>query len=602
MKRFLSFFTFPFVTLLSVCCITASAASEDTSTLPSGLPYDGIEAAVDEYVEENQDTAVGMTCAVFDRTHIIFQKEYGYIDKENQIALTEDSVLDWGSISKTLIWVSAMQLWEAGQLDLEQDIRAYLPDGFLDELRYDTPITILDLMNHQGGFQNTLTDMYLQDYDRILPLDEQLQKTMPIQIFEPGTVTSYSNWGSALAAYVIECISGQSFDAYVREHIFEPLGMEHTAIRPDLSDQMEVLEKRLETKAYWPNGQKRLVSFYHISLYPCGMCTGTMNDFILYAQALIPDEDKPCPLFRNEETLQLLFSPTSYIGDSDNPRICHGFSVSYYGVPVVGHGGNSSACSAQLNIDLESGIGTLVMANQFCEEIFTKKMMPIIYGTYDTAENLGMPEITEEQYVRFSDTIWEGPLSILNMLMVKTVYYLPDNSLPWIFSETGNRFEFSEPVDLVGISPQTYFLDTILILLLPVIILYQITTGGIHGLIIRPLKKRRMKKKNLVYPSNPLRSCHYISCGLIAVWIINLAVLSYQILLANAPSEHYLWQIAMNGILGLLMLGAILWTVWNRKKNTQKGFWKFAPFITDFCLLVIVIIIIRFDMYQFWRL
>lgn len=588
--------------LLFFCSMTVYAAPESTAELPSGLPYADLEDTVDEYVEENQDTTVGMTCAVFDRDQILFQKEYGYADKENQIALTEDSVLDWGSVSKTLIWVSAMQLWESGQLDLEKDVREYLPEGFLDELRYDTPITMIDLMNHQGGFQDNLTDMYLQDYDRVLPLNEQLQKNMPVQVFEPGTVTAYSNWGSSLAAYVIECVSGQSFDNYVKEHIFEPLGMEHTAIRPDLSDQEGVLEKRLETKAYWSDGTKRSVSFYHISLYPCGMCAGTMNDFILYAQALIPDEDRPCPLFKNAETLEILLSPTSYIGDSDNARICHGFLMTYYGVPVFGHGGNSYACSTQLNIDPESGIGTLVMTNQFSEEVYTKKMMPLIYGTYDTTSNLGMPQTSDQQYTRFSNTIWEGSLSIFNMLMFKTVYTNPDSNVPYFFMEKEGRIEFAEAVDLVVIPAHTFFFDTILILLLPVIFLYLLVSGGIHGLIVRPLQKHKQKKLNLAYAPDLLKRWHYISCGLIAVWFLNLIIIYYQVLFANAPTEHYLWQIAMNGILGLLMIGAILWMIRKRKKYVQKGFWKIAPFITGFCLLVTVIIIIRFDMYQFWRL
>lgn len=601
MKRL--FFVCSLMVLLFLDSTTASALSEK---LPSGMPYDEIETTVDDYVKKNQDTTVGMECAIFDRNHVIFQKEYGYINKEEKIALDQNSVLDWGSISKTLIWVSAMQLWESGQLNLDRDIREYLPDGYLNFLRYDTPITMTNLMNHQGGFQESLSDIYFRDYNRVLPLKEQLKKRPPTQIYEPGTVTAYSNWGSALAAYVIECISGQSYDQYVREHIFEPLGMNHTAIRPDLSDQHGMLDKRLECKGYWSNGSRRSVSFYYISLYPCGMCTGTMNDLILYTQALIPNNGQACPLFQKEETLKELLSPTSYIGDSQNARICHGFEVDYYGVPVLGHGGNSACCSSQMYIDTESGIGTVVMANQFLETQYTEKMMPLIYGNYDTDSNLGMHKTTKEQYVRFSNTIWEGPLSILNMLMSKTLYCIPDDDIPWSFSEKRQRFEFADTCDLLVISPQAFYLDTILILLLPVIFLYLVITAGVHGLIIHPIRKRRSKKQNIESSPNRLAHWHYISSGLIAIWMINLAVIAYQVLLANAPSEYYLWQIGLNGILGILMAAVII-AMWRnylscKKKNTQKGFWKLTPTITGFCLLVCLIIIIRFDMYQFWKL
>lgn len=604
MKRF--FFGLPLIMLLILCCTTAPAVSASTGKLPSGMSYDDIETSIDAYVKEHKNTTVGMECAVFDKNDVIFQKQYGYINKEDKIALKEDSVLDWGSITKTLIWVSAMQLWESGQLDFEKDIREYLPDGYLNFLRYDSPITFTNLMNHQGGFQESMSDIYLQDYDRILPLNEQLQKNPPIQIFEPGTVTAYSNWGSALAAYVLECVSKETFDNYVRKHIFEPLEMNHTAIRPDLSDQKGILEKRLECKGYWSNGTRRSVSFYYISLYPCGMCTGTMGDLILYTQALIPDNDKPCPLFQKKETLQQLLSPTSYIGDSKNARICHGFLVDYYGVPVLGHGGNSACCSSQICIDTASGIGTVVMTNQYLEEVYTQKMMPLIYGTYDSSSNLGMHKTSKEQYVRYSNTIWEGPLSILNMLLSKTLYTIPEDDIPWFFSEKEKRFEFADTCDLVAISPQAFYLDTTLILLLPIILLYLVTTSGIHGLIIQPLRKRRHKKQNIELSPNLLARWHYISCGLIAIWMINLAVMVYQVLLANSPSEYYLWQIGMNGILGILMIAAII-AMWRnylciKKEHTQKGFWKLTPYITGFCLLVCIIIIIRFDMYQFWRL
>ncbi len=56
-------------------------------------------------------------------------------------------------IAKLTVWVSVMQLWEEGKIDLEADIKTYLPEGSsLRNLRYDKPITMLDLMNHQAGF------------------------------------------------------------------------------------------------------------------------------------------------------------------------------------------------------------------------------------------------------------------------------------------------------------------------------------------------------------------------------------------------------------------------------------------------------------------
>ncbi len=576
----------------------------EENKLPSGLPWNDLEITIDSYVKEHQKTTAGMECAVFDREHVIFQKEYGYVNKEKQLALHKDSVLDWGSITKLLVWVSAMQLWERGELDLERDVREYLPEGFLDGLRYDTPITMIDLMNHQGGFQEHLTDIYFQDYEKVLPLKEQLQKTMPVQVFEPGSVTAYSNWGSALAGYVVSCISGQSFDAYVKEHIFEPLGMKDTAIRPDLSDREGMMEKRSELQGYWASGKRRELSFMYVSLYPCGMCVGTLSDLVVFAQALIPAAGTSSPLFQKEETLEQMLSPTSYIGDSKNARNCHGLLVTYFGVPVVGHGGNSYTCSSQLCIDLESGIGTVVMTNQYEEEVYTKQMMPLIYGSYDTSSNLGMPVSSEEQYVVMAGTIWEGPFSILRMAL-KTFYTAPPDNTPYMLLEEEGRIEFGDITDMVIISPTAFYLDTILILLLPFIGLYIILTAVIPALIIQPVRRLCHRRNKTDTSPNMTAGWHYICGIIIMLWIANVINIIYQIALINPPSEYYLWCMGLNAVLGALMIVALIWLLVNRKKlkaANRKLFWKAAPVITGFCLLVSIAVILRFQMYQFWRI
>ena len=97
-----------------------------------------------------------------------------------------------------------MQLKEQGVLDLEEDIRKYLPDGFLTHLHYDKPVTMLHLMNHTAGFDELLYDLETADEKEIIPLRNFLKKYQPNQSFEPGVISSYSNWGAALAAYIVE--------------------------------------------------------------------------------------------------------------------------------------------------------------------------------------------------------------------------------------------------------------------------------------------------------------------------------------------------------------------------------------------------------------
>ena len=111
-----------------------------------------------------------MSVAVFDGEndiHII----YGKSDIENDISANEDTVYEWGSVSKLLVWTSAMQLYEQGKLDLNKDICSYLPEGFLSKLNYDTPITMTDLMNHSAGFLTPYKEIETSDINAIITLE-----------------------------------------------------------------------------------------------------------------------------------------------------------------------------------------------------------------------------------------------------------------------------------------------------------------------------------------------------------------------------------------------------------------------------------------------
>lgn len=151
-------------------------------TLPSGLPYGDLPDAVERYVKEHEETTCGMNVIIYDRDGTIYRQAFGYMDKENSLKSELDTVYEWGSISKLLVWVSVMQLHEAGKIDLHADIRDALPEGFLKNLSFDEPITMLDLMNHQAGFE----DMYFiqtADLGEMDSLEEVLRTRQPKQVY-----------------------------------------------------------------------------------------------------------------------------------------------------------------------------------------------------------------------------------------------------------------------------------------------------------------------------------------------------------------------------------------------------------------------------------
>lgn len=117
---------------------------------------------------------------------VVLSKGYGYADVEQQIPVSPDTVMEWGSISKLAVWTSVMQLAEQGKLDLNEDIRKLLPEHFLTKLEYDEPITMLHLMNHNAGFEEYMFDMAYQSPEEVRSLEEGLKLAQPAQIYRPG--------------------------------------------------------------------------------------------------------------------------------------------------------------------------------------------------------------------------------------------------------------------------------------------------------------------------------------------------------------------------------------------------------------------------------
>ena len=129
-------------------------ACAEQQKLPSDTPYEQIGQRIEDYYKEQERTSAGLATTVFDKDgNTLYQNNFGYMDKEKKLAVDDSSVVEWGSTTKITVWVGVMQLWEEGKIDFKTDIKDYLPKDFLKgKLKYDKPITMPNLMNHQAGF------------------------------------------------------------------------------------------------------------------------------------------------------------------------------------------------------------------------------------------------------------------------------------------------------------------------------------------------------------------------------------------------------------------------------------------------------------------
>jgi len=342
-----------------------------------------LEISLDKFIEERKDATAGVSFAIFENGNLIIRKDIGYTDVQNKVLVDENSVFEWGSVSKLLIWVSALQLYENGKLDLNEDIEKYLPKNFLSNKKFDKKITFIDLMNHQAGFQETIYPVETTNEEIIKnnTLKKALIYSMPSQIYEPKSVTAYSNWGAALGAYIIENITNQDFASYVHENIFNKIGMKHTALLPDWSDNNWVKETRnkMNSYSYFDTVKEDFGSnVSNILLYPSGAATGTASDFYLFTEALIPGND--LNLFNNPKTLEKLYEPTLYYTNVNKVRNSHGFWTLEYSNTVYGHGGNTVGFTSSLWIDIENKKAVAVMSNEQGETAYNYGLHPLVFG------------------------------------------------------------------------------------------------------------------------------------------------------------------------------------------------------------------------------
>jgi len=165
-----------------------------------------------------------------------------------------------------------MQLYENNSIDLNADIEKYLGKGFLHRRKYDDKITILNLMNHNAGFDEYVIELMYEDfsgdfdspqnpYDPNNPhflnyttnfLYDYLYRVQPKQFAAPNKHVAYSNYGVGVEAYIIECITKRKFSDFVKEEIFMKLGMNHSSINSSRSDieNFESLPRAVSYKEY----------------------------------------------------------------------------------------------------------------------------------------------------------------------------------------------------------------------------------------------------------------------------------------------------------------------------------------------------------------
>jgi CubicO group peptidase (beta-lactamase class C family) len=283
---------------------------------------------------ERSDVA-GASVLVMKDGNVLLEKGYGYADMKSKRPVDPAAtIFRLASISKLFTWISVMQLEEQGKLDLDTDVNRYL--DFQIRPAFGRPVTLRNLMTHTGGFEEVSDDIILTDPKKAVSLRDDLMHNQPMRLFPPGEIPAYSNYGVGLASYIVERVSGESFEQYVQQHIFTPLGMTHSSF-------YQPLEKRLEysdSLGYRGDTTKPPVGFEIFNPVGAGGVSSSAGDMGRFGQALLNGGELDGQRILKAETLAQMWSPQFRASDQ-LPPICMGFYQNWRNdLRWIGHEGD----------------------------------------------------------------------------------------------------------------------------------------------------------------------------------------------------------------------------------------------------------------------
>jgi CubicO group peptidase (beta-lactamase class C family) len=345
---------------------TSTAAQPTTAPPPvaaSARPLTKADADIwlDGYMPYAMRTGdiPGAVVAIVKDGQILTSRGFGYADVARRIRVDPDRTLFRpGSVSKLFTWTAVMQLVEQRRLDLDADVNRYL--DFRIPPYEGKPITLRQIMTHTAGFQEAAKDTVFFDKQRQVPLGTFLKRWVPERIYAPGTTPAYSNWATALAGYVVERASGMSFDDYVDQRIFAPLGMRNSTFRQPLPARL-----RAQMAVGYPRGSEPGRPYEFVGPAPAGSLSSTGNDMARFMIAHLAQgrglmAPRTAAVMHNSPLDRV--NPRSLIPPLNRMELGF-FETNINDREVIGHLGDTQLFHTSLHLFIDDGVGLYVSFN-----------------------------------------------------------------------------------------------------------------------------------------------------------------------------------------------------------------------------------------------
>ncbi|MFI4976898.1 MAG: serine hydrolase domain-containing protein [Caulobacterales bacterium] len=308
-----------------------------------------IDALMARFVEPG---GPGAAVAVIRGGAFVCRKAYGLADLEHSVPLTPDSVFRIASLTKQFTAVAVMMLAERGLLDIDDPVERHLTDW----PDHGGAISLRRLLNHTSGVWRHDSEMIERTLRPNPPVAEVLQLiyAKPLE-FEPGDRYAYNNSGYLLLGAVIAAASGRSYEDFLREEIFEPLGMGRTGILRHESVTPRRARGYVRGRERFHNARLDAMNWSHAA----GALGSTLDDLRLWDRALRSHR------LISAATMEVMLEPTTL---NDGSAFPYGFGwglAEYEGRRIFHHTGGISGYGCQMLHLRDENLTTIVLSNLY---------------------------------------------------------------------------------------------------------------------------------------------------------------------------------------------------------------------------------------------
>ena len=340
MKQIILFFTA--ILFLACSCQNNLETTEKAS----------LENFADSLFHANVDSTqiAGGAILVYQKDKLLLDKSYGYASLELSTPMPMDAIFEIGSVTKQFTAAAILKLVEAKKLALDDDFTKYL--------EYDTKgrkVTINHLLNHTSGIPSyteipEFGRFSIQEYPRDSLVRLLEQKDF---LFEPGEALIYNNSGYFFLGLIIEKVSGQSYEEYLNETFFIPLGMKNT----HYSSMSRVIKNKVYGYNYSRDGLQQKDYLNHLWPYAAGSLCSTTSDLLTWMKAMHNGE------VLSESLYQSIIEP-AVLKDGSHARYAKGLvNFSNLGHPSIAHGGGIHGFLSETRYFTEEDLYVICLVN-----------------------------------------------------------------------------------------------------------------------------------------------------------------------------------------------------------------------------------------------